>query len=705
MSEWQDNLKAWAGGAFARLALWLGVSALALAAFGAVAVIITYLLITPRKFDLAEIEIKNRIPGVTFYDARGELLATRGAYHADEVALKEMPPYLPSAFIAIEDRRFYSHWGISFRGILRAVWVNLRAGETRQGGSTITQQLARNIFLSNDKTISRKLKEVLHAVWLERHLTKDQILTLYLNRIYFGAGTYGVDAASRFYFGKSARCPKGTELKKCISLAEAAMLAGLPKAPTKLSPSFEEPESAQDRAGFVLESMVQTQLISAEKAAEAIAHPACAVRRLVGIQYYLDYVYERLAEVAPQGTEDLIVETTLNKSLQEKAERAVATLFEVKGTEEVTEKNGPVPACPGQKEKLEARANASLKSNADQYEVGQAALVSIDPQGAVRAMVGGRSYIDSQFNRATTAQRQPGSAFKPFVYVTALERGYTPDSIVDDAPITISTPQGDWSPTNYTDFYRGPVTLREALRESLNTVAVRLSESVGPEAVVATAHRLGILSPLEPNHSVALGSEEVNLLEMTSAFLPFARSGLKVPIYTVRKVATKSGKVVFEYQPPEPERVMDETIATEMTSMMYGVMAAGTGRNAWLGGRPAAGKTGTSSDWRDAWFMGYTAQFITGVWVGNDDDTPMKRVTGGGLPAAIWKDYMVAAHLDLPVTALPGGFATYGGKAITDLRTFYIDLAGELGAIAGSTSPPPTEQPAAPPPKKRRWPW
>jgi penicillin-binding protein 1A len=748
MAEWQDNLKAWAGGAFARLALWLGVSALAFAALGAVAVIITYLIITPRKFDLAAIEQENRIPGVTFYDAKGDLLAARGDYHGDEVVLKDLPRYLPKAFIAIEDRRFYKHHGIDPRGILRAMWVNLRAGRTVQGGSTITQQLARNLFLSTDKTISRKLKEVLYAVWLEWHLKKDQILELYLNRIYFGAGTFGVDAASRYYFAKSARD---------VTLGEAAMLAGLPKAPTKLSPTNEAKlASAQSRACYVLDSIevlnrIERADFATPEAVNAARAAHITVTNRFGIQYYLDSVYDELPKFLPQGTfdpnEDLIVYTTLDASVQKKAEDAVAALFKAEDTEQDgdkkkdKEKDDTAPLCPGKD--AQARKAAPDKdtpaskatpgtvtpaSEASKGKFDQAALVSIDPDGAVKAMVGGKSYIDSQFNRATQAQRQPGSAFKPFVYLTALEHGYTPDSIALDAPIDppIETPQGPWSPTNYTDTYRGLVTLREAFAHSLNTVAVRLSESVGPEAVVETAHRLGITSLLVPDHAIALGAEEVNLLELTGAFLPFARNGLRVPvdpitnvsIHAIAKVTTKAGKVLYEFKPQEPVRVIDEGVATEMTSLMFGVMASGTGRNArpvvicpaagmtgTSSDRPAAGKTGTSSDWRDAWFIGYTAQLITGVWVGNDNNSQMDHVTGGGQPARIWKKFMDAALECVPAVPMPGATLYRRVAETRDLKSFYVDLAAELSEVAGSTSPPPTEQPAAPPPKKRRWPW
>lgn len=688
-----------------RIAWWLGIRlaalGVALGMLGAVAAVIAYMIITPREFDWNMLDTANRLPGATFIDAKGDLLATRGAYHADDVALKELPPYLVDSFLATEDRRFFNHWGLDPRGILRAMITNVRLGYTAEGGSTITQQLAKNLFLSNDRTMTRKLKEVLYAIWLERHLEKHEILELYLNRIYFGAGTYGVDAAARFYFDVPAAE---------VSLSEAAMLAGLPKAPTKLSPT-NNLASAQTRAGRVLDNLVEADLMSEADVFEARVAPAILAERaeLGSIQYYLDYVYENLYPMLherqrnPQGpetlsnsddikferlpppgaddrpidlgTEDLIVYTTLDTSLQRKAEASLLVTLE--------------------------RDGALLK-------VSEGALVAIDPDGAVRAMVGGRSYIDSQFNRATQAMRQPGSAFKPFVYLAALENGYSPDTILEDAPLTISTPQGDWSPSNYSDRYRGRVTMREALAYSLNTAAVRVSEDIGPEKVVEVAHRMGIQSPIQPNPSIPLGTDEVNLLELTGAFLPFARTGLKMPVHTILRVENADGLILYEHRAPKPERIVDKDIATNMTNMMYQVIHSGTGRAARLGERPAAGKTGTSQDWRDAWFLGYTKDLITGVWVGNDDDSPMNRVTGGGLPAIIWKDFMTEAHEGVRIGALPGAFPTRDNSAANELKAFYGDLSGNMRAVqAGRAAddPPPrdTKQQNKPRRSKPRW--
>lgn len=697
-----------------KLLLWLGLSAAALAAVGFVVAAVFYFAITPGKFDLAEIEQENRIPGVTFYDANDKWLAAPRAQHGEDIKLKDLPKHVPQAFIAIEDRRFYTHWGIDPRGILRAVWTNWRKGGSVQGGSTITQQLARNLFLSNDKTVSRKLKEMLFAVWLERHLTKDQILELYLNRIYFGAGTWGVDAASRLYFDKPAKCDpalsKDEKAQKCLSVAEAAMLAGLPKSPSRLSPtaSVSSLDSAKNRARFVLDSMEEVGFLNAQQleAAKAAVKDLKPTDRQLNIQYYLDYVYEQLSELPPVK-EDIFVYTTLDSTLQKEAEATVKSFFC-----DPTENGGDAQANGNGEGKHDPKKNQKCKetqaTESALRHATQAALVSLDLDGAVRAMVGGTSYLNSQFNRATKAQRPPGSSFKPFVYTAALENGFTPDSIVDDAPFDppIPTPQGPWNPTNYTNDYLGPVNLCDAITRSINTVAVRLAQSVSTNKVAKVALRMGIKSPLglgadpansriEPEPSLALGTKEVNLLELAGAYAGFANLGIKTTPYTVRKIVTKSGAVLFEYQPPEPDRAIDENIAGTINSMLNRVVERGTGRSARLpGGRPAAGKTGTSSDWRDAWFMGFTGQLVTGVWVGNDDNSQMDHVTGGGIPARIWQDFMSKALADAPVLPLPGMRPVCRGST-NDLKGFYVDLAGELGALAGTAA---AEQPAVPRP-------
>ncbi len=735
-------MKSWAG----RVAVWLGIrlaiAAAVLALLGGIVGVITYFVITPRHFDREAIERMNRVPGVTFIDAKGDILATRGAFHGDNVALKDLPPDLVKAFIATEDRRFYTHWGVDPWGVLRALFTNLRAGYTVQGGSTITQQLAKNLFLSNDRTVTRKYKEVFYAIWLEHHMSKDEILALYLNHIYFGAGTYGVDAASRLYFGKPAKCDDMMKrANKCLTLSEAAMLAGLPKAPTKLAPTSDKstlpmdckppgadkdaqpavqrsiPKATQERASRVLDNLVEAGFKTEAEVADARAHPAVLTdpNELGSINYYLDYVYGILGDVlgknaeeairdsaagkaydgedAPQelgGEEDMIVYTTLDRELQRKAECSLLGWLDHDGPFTKVDKSSPDP---------------------------EGALVSIEPDsGAIRAMVGGRSYLTSQFNRATNAMRQPGSAFKPFVYLAALESGqFTPDTIVEDAPIDppIMTPQGPWSPTDYESDYKGRVTVRQALAESLNTAAVRISETVGPEKVVETAQRMGITSPLEPLHSIALGTQTVTPLELTAAYQPFAKNGVRIPSYTVLKVTTKSGKLLYTYTPAEPKRVIDENTATAMTNLMFGVIYQGTGRAASLGDRPAAGKTGTSSDWRDAWFVGYTANLVTGVWIGNDNDSPMKHISGGSLPARIWKSFMQDAHEGVPIVQLAGAYPSRGFGGEVELKSFYNDLAssfrsaeqgtspGNAAPVASSTDEPSATVPAGEAPKKK----
>lgn len=683
------------GNGFGRLILWLllrlAVAGAALAAIGALACVIAYFVITPRTFDKAEIYQANRLPGVTFLDDKGEILATRGANHGDEVTLKQLPPYLVDAFLATEDRHFYKHFGVDPLGIMRAVWVNFRAGHTVQGGSTITQQLAKNLFLSNDRTLTRKFNEFFYAVWLERHLTKDEILTLYLNRIYFGAGTYGVDAAARYYFNKPA---------SKVTLAEAAVLAGMPKSPSRFQSrqnavetvastiqcgkrdrskrTYSFPAATQTRASHVLDNMVRSGFMTEAQVFHARAEPAQPASRLElgSIQYYLDYVYDILGDVlsksasgaqslgdtanringlpAGLGTQDLIVRTTLDKAYQEDAENALLV---------------------------------SLECDGPSMDATEGALVAIDPQGALRAMIGGKDYIESQFNRATSARRQPGSSFKPFVYLAALENGYTPDTIVEDSPLTIQTPQGPWSPVDYESEYRGRVTLRDALAYSLNTAAVRISEAIGPEKVVQTAQQMGVTSDLQPLHSIALGSQVVTPLELTGAYLPFARNGLQVPVHTVDGIETKDGKVLYQYEAPEPKRVIDPQIATNMTNMMFGVVDYGTGRKASLGDRPAAGKTGTSSDWRDAWFVGYTGSLLAGVWVGNDDNSPMRHVTGGSLPAQVWKSFMASALEGQPIVPLAGAYSTRSNSEHMEIKAFYNDLAASFRAASQGASP------------------
>ncbi len=556
--------------------------------------------------------IPERPPNIKIISVEGEVIANRGMTGGEALALEDMSPYIPQAVIAIEDRRFYSHFGVDPFGLARAIINNALPGRGTQGGSTLTQQLAKNLFLSPERTIERKVQEVLLAFWLEHTYTKDQILAMYLNRVYFGSNAYGVEAASRRYFNKSARD---------VNLGEAALLAGLLKAPSRLSPA-RDPEAAEARAQVVLGAMREAGFITDDEIKTAMSQsPTRAKRYWSGAgQYVADMVMDDVRALIGTVEDDLVVETTIDMSLEKKAEAAL----------------------------VDALARDGEKSRAS-----QAALVSIDGTGAIRALVGGSDYAESQFNRAVKAKRQPGSAFKPFVYVSALEIGLRPESVRNDAPVRI----GKWTPENYDQKYRGPVTLTSALANSLNTIAAELVMEVGPEHVVKVAHRLGIESELQANASIALGTSEVSLLELTSAYAPFMNGGYKATPHVVRRVTTPDGKVLYENDYANPPQVLSEQIVAAMNMMLTHVIEEGTGRNARLKGWPAAGKTGTTQSFRDALFVGYTSNLTTGVWFGNDDGTSMKKVTGGGLPAKAWHEFMTAAHSGL--APMPLGGAPY----------------------------------------------
>lgn len=552
-------------------------------------------------------EIPDRPPNVKIISVSGKLVANRGATGGAAVGLHDMSPYIPQAVIAIEDRRFYSHFGFDPIGFTRAMTRNVMEGRLVQGGSTISQQLAKNLFLSPDRTIGRKVQELLLALWLEHEYSKSQILEMYLNRVYFGSGAYGVEAASRRYFGKNARD---------VSLPEAALLAGLVKAPSRLSPA-RDPKAAERRGQIVLNAMRAQGMVSDSEMTAALARPTTrAASYWTGSENYVaDRVMQELPQLIGSITEDVIVDTTVDMDLQKFGEGAIRNL---------------------------------IAENGEKMRVSQGALVSIDGTGAVRAMVGGFDYANSQFDRATEAKRQPGSSFKPFVYLTALEMGLTPNSVRNDAPIKI----GKWSPDNYKGKYYGEVTLTTALSKSLNSVAAQLIMEAGAGNVVKTAERMGIQSKLEPNASLALGTSEVTLLELTSAYTPFATGGYYAKPHIIQRVTTVSGRVLFEHL-PEAARVISPDMAGMMNTMMSKTVERGTARAAKFN-HPAAGKTGTSQKSRDAWFIGYTRNLTTGVWFGNDDGTPTKNVTGGSLPARAWKAFMVKAHEGVPIVDIPG---------------------------------------------------
>jgi penicillin-binding protein 1A len=557
-----------------------------------------------------QLSVPKRPPNIAIMAENGTLLANRGDTGGAAVSLKELPPYLPQAFVAIEDRRFYSHIGIDPLGIVRAVFRDAVGHGGMEGGSTLTQQLAKNLFLTQERTLSRKIQEAILALWLEHKYSKDQILELYLNRVYFGSGAYGVEAAAQKYFGKSARN---------VTLAEAAVLAGLMKAPTKLAPD-RNPEGAAQRAAQVITAMAEEHYVTEAMAKTAIAHPAEVVhpKGTGSVNYAADYVMDALSDTVGAIDEDIVVTTTFNVRLQSAAEKALDEELAAKGTK---------------------------------FGVTQGALVALDLNGGIKALVGGRDYSDSQFDRAVAAKRQPGSSFKPFVYLTALERGLTPDTIRDDRPLNIK----GWQPENSTREYRGPVTLTQALAQSINTIAVQLGLEVGPKNVIKTAHLLGIQSDLQSNASIALGTSEVTPLEMVAAYTAFANGGIGVQPHAITKVTTAKGKLLYQRKGSNFGRLIEPQYVAMMDTMMQETLRTGTARKAELPGWQAAGKTGTSQDYRDAWFIGYTSHLVTGVWLGNDDSSPTKKSSGANLPVDIWSRFMRVAHQGIAPSGLVGG--------------------------------------------------
>jgi penicillin-binding protein 1A len=549
-----------------------------------------------------------RRPVIVVLDREGREVARRGPQQNPQIELARLPDYLAAAVLAVEDRRFYEHGGVDVRGLARAALENLRAGRVVQGGSTLTQQLAKNTFLDSERTFSRKIREMLLAYWIEGAYSKDEILELYLNRVYFGAGAWGVEAAARRYFGKSAAD---------LSLGEAALLAGLLKAPSRDSPTSDVAR-AEARATVVLEVMAETGAITPAELDAALAEPVRVLARAraepVVAGWFVDWVVADAQAATGGGVRDLVIRTTLDLDAQRAAERAV-----------------------------EAALAAAGDSGAE-----QAALVALDGDGAVRAMVGGRVYADSQFNRAIQARRQPGSAFKPFVYAAAIEAGLSPWDVRSDAPIAL----GDWSPANYDEEFQGDMALIDALAESVNTVAVRVAEEIGRERIVRLVKRLGMTSRIRPTRAMALGSHEVTPIELTAAYAAFANGGYTVRPYAVAAVEAVDGRTLWTRPAPAIARGLDARTTRLMNVMLARVVTDGTGRAAALSGRPAAGKTGTSNDFRDAWFIGFVPGFAAGVWVGADDGAPMARMTGGALPARIWREFMTAALDGEPVTPL-----------------------------------------------------
>jgi penicillin-binding protein 1A len=635
----QRRRRSLVGGAFrltVLLCLWAGILGAGVLAY--------FALTLP---DTKQLTVAERRPSITILADDGSLVATFGDLFGQPLTLKEISPWLPKAVIATEDRRFYSHFGIDPIGLLRAGFADLRSGHVVQGGSTITQQLAKTVFLSPERSLSRKIREALLAIWLERHFTKEQILEIYLNRVYLGAGTYGVDAAAHRYFGKSAAQ---------LSLYESAVIAGLLKAPTRFNPTRDK-EATASRTAQVLALMVETSAINQQQADAAVksgvelnkvavAHP--------GIRYFADWIADQVRDFAGASDHDLRVRTTLDMRMQAAAETAITD---------------------------------ALNRNGLRDAVSQGALVAMTPDGAVRAMVGGRDYNESQFNRATQAQRQPGSAFKPFVYLAGIEAGLRPDDRFVDGPIQI----GNWRPHNYTNKYIGEISLAEGLAESINTIAVQVAQRAGIPQVIAVANRLGITSELARDASIALGTNEVNLLELVSAYAPFANGGNGVLAYGITEISDTGGRVLYRRSGSGPGQVIPPDEVGLMDGMLTGVIAHGTGKAAALP-RPVAGKTGTTQDYKDAWFIGFTANLVAGVWLGNDDNTPMNNVTGGSLPAPVWKNFMLAATQGMPVKPLPSVPFQATAPAAATLDQLFSRAAQPSGVIpVGTVLPSPRD--------------
>lgn len=583
--------------------------------------------------DIGGLARATRQPSISLLAADGSPISSTGEVYGRTVKVAQLPPVLPHAVLAVEDRRFYRHFGIDLRGLARAVWVNLRAGEVVQGGSTITQQLAKVLFLTPERTLKRKVQEALLALWLERKFSKDEILALYLNRVYLGSGTYGVDAAARRYFDKAAND---------VSLYEAAQLAGLLKAPSRYNPVSDYQRAGQ-RTRVVLNAMVEAGFVTPEEArhAEATkpARPRLTSRRA---RYYADWVMAQIGDYVGRIDSDLTVVTTLDSRLQNIAEDELVAILAEEG----------------------ARRGAD-----------QAAFVALTPDGAVRAMVGGRDYVESQFNRSSQALRQPGSAFKVFVYLAAMEAGWRPDDRMADAPVAV----GDWQPQNYDERYYGDVTLREGFARSLNSVSVRLTEQVGREQVAEAARRLGITSDLEVAPSLALGASEVTLIELTNAYATFANGGRGVWPFGILEIRDVTGRVLYRRRGEGPGPLIGAYNVDQMTNMMTASVEWGTGKAAKIG-RPAAGKTGTSQEFRDAWFIGFTRELVAGAWFGNDDGRPMTRVTGGGLPAKLWARVMTRALENHAPQPLAGGDVEI---AVRDQLEGFLDRL--IGRLTGTT--------------------
>ncbi|PTE09404.1 transglycosylase domain-containing protein [Mesorhizobium helmanticense] len=549
---------------------------------------------------------------VTFLDRYGNEIGQRGIIQRDSVPVDEMPDQVIKAVLATEDRRFFDHHGIDVLGLSRAIFENVRANSVVQGGSSITQQLAKNLFLTNERTLERKIKEAFLSLWLEANLSKKEILQLYLDRAYMGGGTFGIEAAADFYFGKSV---------KDLNLAEAAMLAGLFKAPTKYAPHINLP-AARARANVVLSNLVDAGFMSEGQVLQARLHPAEIVDR--GEQkspdYYLDWAFDEVKKIAKPGQHSLVAHTTFDANIQKAAEESM---------------------------------EFHLRQFGKEYNVTEGAMVVIETNGAVRAIVGGRDYGASQFNRATRALRQTGSSFKPYVYATAMEHGFTPNSVVSGGPIS----WGGWSPHNYNGGSAGNVTLMTAIAKSINTVPVRLAKDhLGIKPIKAMAEAMGVESPLESHKTMVLGTSGMTVMDQATGYSVFAQNGFVGSRHGISQLVTRTGEVVYDFakDAPPPHRVLSEQALKYMNTMLAAVPVMGTARRAALPNIVSAGKTGTTQAYRDAWYVGFTGNYTAAVWMGNDDFSPTRNMTGGSLPAMVWQRLMVYAHQNIDLKPIPG---------------------------------------------------
>ena len=540
--------------------------------------------------DIEKAVARTRQPSTTITAENGNEVQTFGSVYSEVIHLNELPSYVPDAIISTEDRRFYSHFGFDIIAFTRAMVTNVFMGRYAQGGSTITQQVAKNLFLTSQKNIKRKTQELLLSFWLEHKFSKEQILTLYLNRVYLGAGTYGIEAASQKYFQKSSRD---------LNIKEAAIIAGMLKAPSRYNP-FASIERAEGRAKVVLQNMVNNHTLTEQQMKYALTLPIGEDEsyKVKGAEYFADWVYNEVNSYIGERDSDIYVYTTLDQNLQENAEKI-----------------------------LRETISANKKRN-----VSEGAVVVLDKTGAVKAMVGGIDYKKSQFNRATQALRQPGSAFKPFVYLTALQKGWHREDKIDDVPLSI----GNWKPANYDKKYYGSVSLDEALMKSLNLATINLSESISRKDIIKTAKKMGITTPIENSPSLALGTFEVKVIDMATAYSAIANGGYATWPHAIKEIYTKDGYQLYQRGVDEENRILDKKAVKDLTKMLVKVIDKGTGKRAKTRGF-AAGKTGTTQDYRDAWFVGFTDEYVIAVWVGNDDNSPMKGITGGTLPADIWK--------------------------------------------------------------------